>query len=107
MSAWRASCATVKLFVSARVAPAYLFAGRAHGLGGRAMLSLSMVSKVTATGFPFVVGPYEISISPQKNYPNRAFYQGSYDRPWRIIFFSRLGHPDAPEHHGLEPTSKE
>ena len=53
MSAWRASCATVKLFVSARVAPAYLFAGRAHGLGGRAMLSLSMVSKVTATGFPF------------------------------------------------------
>ena len=71
------------------------------------MLSLSMVSKVTATGFPFGVGPYEISISPQKNYPNRAFYQGSYDRPWRIIFFSRLGHPDAPEHHGLEPTSKE
>ena len=31
---------------------------------------------------------------------------GSYDRPRRIIFSSRLGHPDAPEHHGLEPTSK-
>ena len=95
MSAWRASCATVKLFVSARVAPAYLFAGRAHGLGGRAMLSLSMVSKVTATGFPFGSNLLLFAFGMARKATSLNLH-GSYDRPWRIIFSSRLGHPDAP-----------
>ena len=69
------------------------------------MLSLSMVSKVTATGFPFGSNLLLFAFGMARKATSLNLH-GSYDRPWRIIFSSRLGHPYAPEHHGLEPTSK-